>query len=69
MAPEAAPRAAPANGIRKINPISVPQNVPALVVLDRYDRIVQLDQVFLLHSQEFLTDFLGLRLSREDDYD
>jgi hypothetical protein len=28
IAPEAAPIAAPTNGIRKINPINVPQNVP-----------------------------------------
>src|SRR5579871_3523247 len=83
MAPEAAPMAAPASGMRKIKPINEPQKVPeiaptafvlqlvqfdaAFIVLHGDHRVAHFDQVLLLHRKEFLPDLLGLGFGRESN--
>ena len=40
---------------------------PALLVLGRDDRIADLDQIILLHVEDFLANLLGFALTREGD--
>ena len=84
-APEAAPIAAPASGIRKIMPIKrapegsgggagrgrVEQLIEfdmAIGLLDRDNRVAQLDQVLLLHIEQLLANLLGLFFGRKGDF-
>jgi hypothetical protein len=40
---------------------------PALFVLHRNDRIADLDQIILLHVEDFLANLLGFGFTREGD--